>query len=411
VAVAFMVALGFGVVAPAITPFAVQFGVSKAAAGAVISAFAFARLATAPFVGRMVNAFGERRLLGTGIGIVAVSSALAGLSQSYWQLLALRGAGGFGSIMFSVSSASLLYRVTPPEMRGRAQSVYAGGFLLGSIAGPALGVLAAISLRLPFFLYAGTLSVAGYIGLHALRSGGPAGSAGEDRSDEGAVRSAAGARREPSSGAPLTLREAMRNRSFVAALASTTSVQWSVVGIRASLVPLFVVGPLGLSREWSYICFFIVSVVTGSLLTPSGRRADTHNRLPMLAVGLVLEATALVLLPTVPNLGGLLTAMALLGAAGALLSVVPGAIVGGVVGARAGTVVATYQMAGDAGSVAGPLVAGFLADRYGYSASFYVAAAVVTIVPLSFVFRARGSDVRSPVPARAVVAGTTVLEE
>lgn len=417
VAVAFMVALGFGVVAPAITPFAVQFGVSKAAAGAVISAFAFARLATAPFVGRMVNAFGERRLLGTGIGIVAASSALAGLSQSYWQLLVLRGAGGFGSIMFSVSSASLLYRVTAPDMRGRAQSVYAGGFLLGSIAGPALGVLAAISLRLPFFLYAGTLSVAGYIGLRALRHS----PAGEDHSDEGARTGArgqpatgddrrdSGGHEEPArgvaAGAPLTLREALRNRSFVAALASTTSVQWSVVGIRASLVPLFVVGPLGLSREWTYVSFFIVSIVTGSLLTPSGRRADTHNRLPMLAVGLLLEATALVLLPSVPNVAGLLTAMVLLGSAGAVLSVVPGAIVGGVVGARGGTVVATYQMAGDAGSVAGPLVAGFLADRYGYSTSFYVAAAVVTIVPLTFVFRARGTDKR---PAKAVASGTGV---
>ncbi len=389
VAVAFMVALGFGVVAPAITPFAVQFGVSKAAAGAVISAFAFARLATAPFVGRMVNAFGERRLLGTGIGIVAVSSALAGLSQSYWQLLVLRGAGGFGSIMFSVSSASLLYRVTAPDMRGRAQSVYAGGFLLGSIAGPALGVLAAISLRLPFFLYAGTLSLAGYIGLRALRQSPLA-------------------ERRVVDVAPLTLREALRNRSFVAALASTTSVQWSVVGIRASLVPLFVVGPLGLSREWTYVGFFIVSVVTGLLLTPSGRRADTHNRLPMLAVGLLLEATALILLPSVPNLAGLLTAMVLLGTAGAVLSVVPGAIVGGVVGARGGTVVATYQMAGDAGSVAGPLVAGFLADRYGYSTSFYVAAAVVTIVPLTFVYRARGTDER---PAKAVPPDTGVVAD
>lgn len=370
-AVAFMVALGFGVVAPAITPFAVQFGVSKAAAGAVISAFAFARLATAPFAGRLVNRFGERALLGTGIGIVAVSSLLAGLAQSYWQLLVLRGAGGFGSIMFSVSSASLLYRVTAPSMRGRAQSVYAGGFLLGSIAGPALGVLAAISLRLPFFLYAGTLTAAGYLGLRALR------------------HSPLAARRpQDAAAAPLRLTEAVRNPDFVAALAATTSVQWSVVGIRASLVPLFIVGPLGLTQEWSYLCFFVVSIVTGVLLTPSGRRADAHNRLAMLAAGLLVEATALVLLPSVPHLYGLIPAMVLLGTAGAVLSVVPGAIVGGVVGERSGTVVASYQMAGDAGSVAGPLVAGFLADRYGFAVSFYVAAVVVTVVPLLAVTRA-----------------------
>jgi DHA1 family multidrug resistance protein-like MFS transporter len=143
-----------------------------------------------------------------------------------------------------------------------------------------------------------------------------------------------------------------------------------------------------LAQEWSYVCFFVVSVVTAALLTPSGRRADSQNRLVMLACGLVVEAAALVLLPSVPHLYGLLPAMVLLGTAGAVLSVVPGAIVGGVVGERSGTVVASYQMAGDAGSVAGPLVAGFLADRYGFATSFYVAAAVVTVLPLIAVARA-----------------------
>ena len=74
-----MVALGFGLVAPALPLFAREFGVGKAAAGAVVSAFALMRLVMAPFVGRLVNAFGERVLLAAGIGVVAVSSALAGL--------------------------------------------------------------------------------------------------------------------------------------------------------------------------------------------------------------------------------------------------------------------------------------------------------------------------------------------
>src|SRR5436305_14863384 len=74
VGVAFMVALGFGLVAPAIPLFARQFGVGRTAAGAVISAFALMRLLTAPFVGRLVNAAGERKILALGIGVVAVSS-------------------------------------------------------------------------------------------------------------------------------------------------------------------------------------------------------------------------------------------------------------------------------------------------------------------------------------------------
>ena len=59
-----MVALGFGLVAPALPLFAREFGVGKAAAGAVVSAFALMRLAMAPFVGRLVNGFGERVMLG-----------------------------------------------------------------------------------------------------------------------------------------------------------------------------------------------------------------------------------------------------------------------------------------------------------------------------------------------------------
>src|ERR1700710_3027962 len=43
-AVAFFVAAGFGIVAPAIPVFARSFGVSRTAAGAVISAFALMRL-------------------------------------------------------------------------------------------------------------------------------------------------------------------------------------------------------------------------------------------------------------------------------------------------------------------------------------------------------------------------------
>ena len=162
VAVAFAVAVGFGIVAPAIPVFARSFDVSRAASGAVISAFAVARLLFALTSGRLVDRFGERLVMAVGIGIVAVSSAVAGLAQTYAELLLLRGAGGVGSAMFSVSAYSLLLRTVPAGQRGRATGVFSGGFLLGGVTGPALGgLVTGWSLRAPFFLYAGTLAVAG----------------------------------------------------------------------------------------------------------------------------------------------------------------------------------------------------------------------------------------------------------
>src|SRR3954451_5205861 len=134
VVVAFFVALGFGIVAPALPVFARDFGVGKAAAASVISAFAFLRIVFAFPTGRLIDSVGERLVLATGIGIVAVSSFLAGLSQSYWQLLVLRGAGGVGSAMFSISAMSVLVRLVPTVQRARAVGLWSGGFLLGGIA-------------------------------------------------------------------------------------------------------------------------------------------------------------------------------------------------------------------------------------------------------------------------------------
>jgi MFS family permease len=365
VVVAFMVALGYGVVAPAIPLFARQFGVSKTEAGAVISAFAFMRLVTAPFVGRLVNAFGERVMLATGIGVVAVSSALSGFAESYWQLLVLRGAGGVGSVMFSVSAASLLVRVTPSHQRGRAQGAWAGAFLLGLIAGPAVGTVATWSLRAPFFLYAGTLLVAGALGLSTLRH--------SELAARGSVRKA-----------PLALKAALRQRAYRGALAASFAGDFAIVGARSAIVPQFVHDRLHLGSGWVYAAFLVVSLISGALLIPFGRFADRRGRRPVIVVGLIVGAVGFLLLPGLPTKIGLLVAMALLGFAGAADSVAPGAVMGDVVAGRGGTVVAVFQMSGDLGAVLGPVLAGWIADWQGYAATFAVSAAV-SLAPIPFV--------------------------
>ncbi|HET8583397.1 MAG TPA: MFS transporter [Jatrophihabitans sp.] len=377
--VAFMVALGYGLVAPALPLFARQFGVSKAAAGAVVSAFALMRLATAPFVGRLVNAFGERIMLATGIGVVAVSSALAGFAQSYWQLLVLRGAGGVGSIMFSVSAASLLVRVTPDHLRGRAQGVWAGSFLIGMIAGPAVGTVASLSLRAPFFLYAGTLVVAGLLGLGALRH--------SELAAPRAVRTA-----------PLALPAALRNRAYLAALAASFAGDFALVGARSAILPQFVHDRLGLSSGWVYAAFLVISLVSGALLLPVGRVADTRGRRPVIVVGLLVGVGGFLLLPSVPAAAGLIGAAVLLGMAGAADSVAPGAVMGDVVAGRGGTVVAVFQMSGDLGAVLGPVVAGWIADGPGYTASFGVSAAVCALPVLAVLAAPETLRRRSAVP-------------
>lgn len=71
-----------------------------------------------------------------------------------------------------------------------------------------------------------------------------------------------------------------------------------------------------------------------------------------------------------------LLAMTATGIGGALVGTAPGAVVGDVMHGRGGRVVAVFQMASDAGSIVGPLAAGFLADQVSFQAAFALAALV-----------------------------------
>lgn len=359
VAVAFFVALGFGLVAPALPLFARNFGVGKAAAGLVLSVFAILRIAFAFPAGRLVDRLGERIVMATGIGIVAVSSALAGAAQSYAELVILRGAGGIGSAMFSISSLGLLVRMTPASQRGRAMGFWTGGFLLGGITGPVVGgVIDQVSLRLPFFIYAGTLVAAGGIGLIQLRATPLA-----DRAEVAAA-------------GRTKLSDALRNPAYRAALAANFADSWGAIGVRSALVPLFVGDILHRKPIWIGVGFLVVSAINAATLLPAGRYADNVGRKPLLVGGCIASGAGMVVVGAFEDLPGYLIGLAILGFGSGLLDVAPGAIVGDLVEGRAGPVFAAYTMSSDIGTVGAPVVAGAIAD-VSYGAAFFSTAGLL----------------------------------
>jgi MFS family permease len=368
-AVAFFVAVGFGVVAPAIPVFARQFGVGVTAAGAVISAFALMRLVSALAGGRLVDRFGERTILATGIGIVALSSLLAGLAQNYTQLLVLRGVGGVGSAMFTVSAYTLLLRVAGSELRGRASGVFQSGFLIGGIAGPFIGgVLTSISIRAPFFVYAGTLAIAGFIGMVFL-SHARLGSPPTRSNDDTSLRTG--------------LAAALRNNAYRAALSTNFAVGWTLFGVRTSLIPLFVIEGLGLGAVWIGIGLAVSAVAQTLTLLPAGRFVDTVGRRPAMIFGGALAAVSVLLLAVNGSVIAYIVSMLLFGVASGFLGTAPAAVVGDVVQGRGGTVVAAFQMASDLGAIVGPIVAGWLVDGYSYSAAWLATAVVLAVATIA----------------------------
>src|SRR5580692_1234363 len=318
-AVSFTVALGFGIVAPAIPAFACQFGVSVATAASVISVFALMRVVGALPAGRLVDRFGEPGVMAAGCAVVAVSSVLAGFSRSFVQLLVLRSSGGVGSAMFSISAQALLLGSVPAAQRGRASGLFSGGFLLGGISGPAVGgLVAAWSLRAPFFIYGGLLVVPAIIAAAVLHhpSPRPPLPAPPVLPGQAEVRSLA------------ALAGALRSRAYRAAASANLADGFAALGVRGAIVPLFVRDVLHRSAVWTGIGFLVFAALNGAALLPGGRLADTLGRRPVIVAGCAISAAGMVLLAFLPGLWAYLSALAVAGLGSGLLDVAPAAMIG-----------------------------------------------------------------------------------
>lgn len=353
---AFFVALGFGVMIPVLPIFGRSFGVSNFLVGVVISAFAGMRLLTSPFCPRINLALGERNAITAGMLIVAASSVAAGMAHSYAELLIWRALGGIGSAMFTVAAMALLLASAPPESRGRAAGLYQGGFLLGGMAGPAIGgALAGISLTAPFFFYAGTLGAAAATSHFLLPKG------------QRALAHEASAGRSFSAVAS--------DVRYQAACVSAFAQGWTSFGVRASLVPVLIVEGLHQAPSVSGTVFAIAAVAQTAVLLPVGTAVDRLGRKPvMIAAGLITGLSAAAA-PFAPSVWILTAVLCLYGIGSAAQGTAPTAAVGDVVGGRGGSGIAVFSMMTDVGAITGPLVAGWLADKAGMPAAFAVGAA------------------------------------
>jgi MFS family permease len=362
--VGFFVAVGFGLIIPAIPIFASSFGASATAIGLVVSAFAVARLVSGLFAGRLVERFGERLVLGSGLAMVALFTFVTALAQSYNQLLIFRTAGGLGSSMFSVAAGSLLLRSVDESHLGRAQSVYNGGFLVGAIMGPAFGgALMGISLRAPFFIYTATLIIAATIALIRLTP---------DRLGHKSSKPVV-------DGEPMRIREALSFPDYRIALALTFLGSWVLFGLRSSLVPLFVTEELGASTSVVGLGFTVAGLANGLILLRAGRITDLRGRRYSLLVGSYFVLLGLIVMTFAFDPILYIIAMILMGLGGAFFGSAPAALVGDVIKGRGGRVIAFFQMSGDAGMMVGPIVLGLIKDNASFQASFLATLALFLV--------------------------------
>ncbi|XAS65949.1 MFS transporter [Micrococcaceae bacterium Sec5.7] len=361
-AAAFLIALGFGLVAPVLPQFATTFDVGATAAAVIVSIFALMRLVFAPAGGALIGRLGERPVYVAGLLIVAASTAACAFAQDYWQLLVFRGLGGAGSVMFTVASMALVIRLAPPESRGRVSGAYASAFLIGNVCGPIVGgMLAGFGLRIPFLAYAAALVLAAIV-VQTQLSHVPGSS-----------------RLAGSSSPDMKLGEALGDGAYRAALFSSFANGWATFGVRMATVPLFAVAALGSGPGAAGLALAVFAAGNALALTFSGRLADSLGRRPMMISGLFVTGISTAAIGLTHNLGWFLVASAIAGIGSGLLSPAQQAAIADVIGRdrSGGRVLAVYQMTADIGAIIGPVLAGLLADRLGYGWAFAVTGGVL----------------------------------
>lgn len=377
IAAAFIIAIGFGIIAPVLPQYAQSFNASATAVSAVVSAFGLTRLLFAPFSGRATSKFGETPVYMTGVLVVALSMFLIAFAQNYTQLLIFRALGGIGSTLFTVSAMAFLARKSPPSIRGRVSGAYASAFLIGNIAGPVVGsLLAVFGYRIPFLIYGTSLVIAAGLVFVLLRD------------------SRLADRATPDTREAMPLSEAWSHHSYRAALTSFFANGWATFGVRNSLTPLFAAAAFtgagavldGPQMAGAALSLFAAGNIVA--VTFSSRLSDVHGRKPLIIIGMSVAAVATGVIGWSTNPWIFLALCIVAGMGTGLLNAPQQASIADLVGQdrKAGSVMSTAQMASDFGAIIGPLVAGLVVDAAGYGWAFALTGGVMAVGAIAWTF-------------------------
>ena len=105
----------------------------------VVTAYLLAATVSGPVYGKLGDLYGRKIVLQCAIAIFLVGSALCGLSQDMWELIAFRAVQGLGAGGLIVTTMAVVGDIIPPRDRGRYQGFFGAVFGVSTVIGPLLG--------------------------------------------------------------------------------------------------------------------------------------------------------------------------------------------------------------------------------------------------------------------------------
>ncbi|MDA8267615.1 MAG: MFS transporter [Actinomycetota bacterium] len=140
----------------------------------VIIAYLLVITVLATQVGRLGDMFGRVRMYETGFIVFIVGSALCALATNEATIIVFRVLQGVGGALITANSGAVIADTFPPERRGRAYGFNAVGFNVGAILGILLGgvIITYVSWRWIFWINVPAGLLAFSLALRVLRDSG-----------------------------------------------------------------------------------------------------------------------------------------------------------------------------------------------------------------------------------------------
>ena len=139
-AAAFVDMLGFAIIFPLLPYYALRLDAQEWMVGWLIAAFSIAKLASAPWWGRLSDRYGRRPIIIAALSTSAIAFFIFGFASTLWVLFLSRLIQGFGGGTTGVLQAYVGDAFEPKE-RAKALGWLTASTSAGVMIGPAIGSL------------------------------------------------------------------------------------------------------------------------------------------------------------------------------------------------------------------------------------------------------------------------------
>jgi len=162
----FLAMAAFGLVVPIMPTLMKELNINGSIVGLLTAAFAVTQLLFSPFAGRLCDQIGRKKVIVSGLALLAFSEAIFAFSSSVYLLFFSRLLGGTGVALIYPGIMAFTADVTTENERAKGMGWISAAMSTGFIIGPGIGgFLAEYGVRMPFLIATIVISLSALLSL------------------------------------------------------------------------------------------------------------------------------------------------------------------------------------------------------------------------------------------------------